>query len=162
MGVEERMRGASVSNSWQTNYLLFIQLKYSSPLIIRKDFNEVLNFSVSLTDRILLGKRFHSFGATWEKALPPYLFSYLVSCSLKVLSESPYWINQLISFGAFCFRQLCVINKILYTHLNFTFNQWYFSKTSSIHPDGIFVLLTSLAALFCTLWSFFIKLALIP
>ena len=58
---------------------LLIHEQYSSPRSIRKDFSFFLKLIVSNSFRIVIGRRFQSFGPAWENALHPYLLLKLVS-----------------------------------------------------------------------------------
>ena len=53
--------------------------------VIRNDFSSFLNFSVSFSIRILMGRLFHNFGPAREKDLCPYTEENLFSIKLNVL-----------------------------------------------------------------------------
>ena len=86
------------------SHFLVSQWQYSSLRVIKKLFRAFLNSTVSSTSWTVLGNRFHIFGPTRKKALPPYLLEVFTSLVFKskhriaALRE----IYDLLNHEAFC------------------------------------------------------------
>ena len=134
------------------NYTLYASLK-------RRVFNWDLKLSVVDASLSSCGSLFHNVGAENEKALSPYLTDLVLGMSnisiefdLKHLLFFDTVKRSAMYEGAIPWRALYVKSRILYSTRLATGSQWS-SLRIGVMCSPFFVLVTTLAAAFCILWS---------